>query len=146
MITGENYKAFKCATHCCFCKKPLGKDKVKDHDHLTGKYRGAAHNSCNLEECSFTFAVTLSSSRDGTSSECHYSSILRSSHFCRHFFSAYVARATRKRGTVAPALAPAPVALGPLGRPTAPNAPQGRERVGSNNCAKHDPWNRIVVV
>ena len=37
VITGENYKAFKCAKHCCFCKKPLGKDKVRDHDHLTGK-------------------------------------------------------------------------------------------------------------
>ena len=23
-------------------------DKVRDHDHLTGKYRGAAHNKCNL--------------------------------------------------------------------------------------------------
>ena len=23
-------------------------DKVRDHDHLTGKYRGAAHNRCNL--------------------------------------------------------------------------------------------------
>ena len=27
---------------------PLNGDKVLDHDHLTGKYRGAAHNSCNL--------------------------------------------------------------------------------------------------
>eukprot|EP01044_Picomonas_judraskeda_P046439 COSAG03_NODE_25918_length_262_cov_1.276074_1_plen_80_part_00 len=33
-----------------YCQKALGKDKVRDHDHLTGKYRGAAHNSCNLEE------------------------------------------------------------------------------------------------
>ena len=23
-------------------------DKVRDHDHLTGKYRGTAHNKCNL--------------------------------------------------------------------------------------------------
>ena len=23
-------------------------DKVRDHNHLTGKYRGAAHNRCNL--------------------------------------------------------------------------------------------------
>jgi len=26
----------------------LGEDKVRDHCHLTGKYRGAAHNDCNL--------------------------------------------------------------------------------------------------
>jgi FtsZ-binding cell division protein ZapB len=28
----------------------LGEDRVRDHDHLAGKYRGAAHNKCNLEE------------------------------------------------------------------------------------------------
>ena len=26
----------------------MGKDRVRDHCHLTGKYRGAAHNDCNL--------------------------------------------------------------------------------------------------
>ena len=26
----------------------MGEDKVLDHCHLTGKYRGAAHNECNL--------------------------------------------------------------------------------------------------
>ena len=50
VMTAEGNKAFKCAKQCCFCKKSLGNDKVRDHDHLTGKYRGAAHNSCNLEE------------------------------------------------------------------------------------------------
>ena len=25
------------------------KDCMKDHCHITGKYRGAAHNSCNLK-------------------------------------------------------------------------------------------------
>lgn len=30
------------------CKKPLNDDRVRDPDHLTGKYRGAAHNTCNL--------------------------------------------------------------------------------------------------
>ena len=27
----------------------MNKDKVIDHDHITGKYRGAAHSSCNLK-------------------------------------------------------------------------------------------------
>jgi hypothetical protein len=35
---------------CHFCKKPCGEDRVRDHDHITGEYRGMAHNFCNLEE------------------------------------------------------------------------------------------------
>ena len=38
---------------CYICKKEFGKSdkknyKVRDHCHHTGKYRGAAHNICNL--------------------------------------------------------------------------------------------------
>ena len=37
---------------CSYCGKPLLRDKcreaVRDHCHLTGKFRGAAHNVCNL--------------------------------------------------------------------------------------------------
>ena len=36
------------ATICHICEGELGNDRVRDHCHLTGKYRGAAHNSCNL--------------------------------------------------------------------------------------------------
>ena len=41
--------------NCNFCGKPLlqknFKDAVKDHCHITGRYRGAAHNKCNLKLC-----------------------------------------------------------------------------------------------
>ena len=38
---------------CLFCAESLVvqnyKDSVKDHCHITGKYRGAAHNQCNFK-------------------------------------------------------------------------------------------------
>ena len=40
------------AKYCHICKKVFGKKKkhikVRDYDHYTGKYRGAAHLICNL--------------------------------------------------------------------------------------------------
>ena len=33
---------------CRFCEKELLSDKVRDHCHLTGKNRGPAHNTCNI--------------------------------------------------------------------------------------------------
>ena len=34
---------------CYYCNENLGEDIVRDHDHLNGKFRGYAHNKCNLE-------------------------------------------------------------------------------------------------
>ena len=34
---------------CYICKKEFINDKLRDHCHYTGKYRGAAHNTCNLK-------------------------------------------------------------------------------------------------
>ena len=33
---------------CQFCEKNIECDKVKDHCHLTGNYRGPAHSKCNV--------------------------------------------------------------------------------------------------
>ena len=41
-------KSFEEATICHICSRELGEDKVRDHCHFTGKYRGAAHNGCNI--------------------------------------------------------------------------------------------------
>ena len=35
-------------TLCHFCNEELGKDRVRDHCHLYGKFRGAAHEVCNV--------------------------------------------------------------------------------------------------
>ena len=45
--------AFAAAINCYLCGGEFGNDvntqKVRDHDHITGIYRGAAHSKCNLQ-------------------------------------------------------------------------------------------------
>ena len=48
-LTAREEKEFHKAELCYIYKKPLNDDRVRDHCHFTGKYRGAAHNSCNLQ-------------------------------------------------------------------------------------------------
>ena len=48
-LTPTEQKSFEKAVTCHICNKELKEDKVRDHCHFTGKYRGAAHNSCNLQ-------------------------------------------------------------------------------------------------
>ena len=50
MIFGpKEREEFDEATECWICRGELGLDRVRDHCHLTGIYRGAAHNKCNLQ-------------------------------------------------------------------------------------------------
>ena len=50
-MTKEDEKEFKKAKECHICnKKYINEDiKVRDHCHITGKYRGSAHQECNLK-------------------------------------------------------------------------------------------------
>ena len=49
-LTALQEKNLLCATQCHICGKSFHhRDKrVKYHDHLTGKYRGPAHNACKM--------------------------------------------------------------------------------------------------
>ena len=47
-MSQEEEVQFEQAEECWLCENPLGGEKVRDHDHLTRKYRGAAHNICNI--------------------------------------------------------------------------------------------------
>ena len=51
-LTDQEKESYANAKTCFICEKPFGNDKnaikVRDHCHYTGKYRGAAHNACNL--------------------------------------------------------------------------------------------------
>ena len=49
IFTEEDEKQFNKASDCWICGEYLGNDRVRDHCHFTGRYRGAAHNSCNLK-------------------------------------------------------------------------------------------------
>ena len=50
IITEEEEEQFNKASKCWICRKKLNiQDKVRDHCHYTGRYRGAAHNICNLK-------------------------------------------------------------------------------------------------
>lgn len=47
-MTDQQETSFKAATVCYACGEDLKGDRVTDHCHLTGKYRGVAHPACNL--------------------------------------------------------------------------------------------------
>ena len=50
VITPEEQEQFNQASNCWICGELLNlQDRVRDHCHYTGQYRGAAHNRCNLK-------------------------------------------------------------------------------------------------
>lgn len=54
-LTEEQQNDYSTSMLCHICKHVLLGDKVRDHDHMTGLYRGAAHSYCNLmfKVCTF---------------------------------------------------------------------------------------------
>ena len=55
IMTEEDEENFKNATHCYLCEGEIEDNNhirrgctVRDHCHMTGKYRGCAYNICNL--------------------------------------------------------------------------------------------------
>ena len=49
VMTPDDEKYFDEATDCHICHELMGADRVRGHDHVSGKYRGAAHSECNLQ-------------------------------------------------------------------------------------------------
>ena len=49
-MSTEDEERFESINKCWICSKLLdvGDNKVRDHDHVTGKYRGSADWSCNI--------------------------------------------------------------------------------------------------
>ena len=50
IMSKEKEHLFQQSNSCWICKKLIDNDeeKVRDHCHVTGKFRGAAHGSCNI--------------------------------------------------------------------------------------------------
>ena len=48
IMTQEDEEDYRNNNICRFCEKNIESDKVRDHCHLTGKYRGPVHNTCNI--------------------------------------------------------------------------------------------------
>ena len=51
-LSSEEWKKFRESEVCWLCRGKFGEktfSKVRDHCHFTGKFRGAAHQSCNLK-------------------------------------------------------------------------------------------------
>jgi len=49
-FTRDDLEKFNSATHCHVCEKLFAPDdtRVRDHCHLTGRFRSSAHSNCNL--------------------------------------------------------------------------------------------------
>ena len=48
IMTSEDEEIYHNSQICWICKQEVNTDKVRDHCHITGKFRGAAHNKCNV--------------------------------------------------------------------------------------------------
>ena len=48
VMTEENEEDYRIINICRFCEKVFESDKIRDHCHLTGGYRGPAHSKCNI--------------------------------------------------------------------------------------------------
>lgn len=48
-FTEDDAQDFQQAYKCYICENLLWTNKVRDHCHITGQYRGAAHRHCNLQ-------------------------------------------------------------------------------------------------
>ena len=51
IITEKDKKKFVKVDTCWICKEKfeIDNNKVWDHCHITGKFQGSAHNTCNLK-------------------------------------------------------------------------------------------------
>ena len=67
VMSVDKEERFQLANSCWICNRlfDAGDEKVRDHYHVTGKFRGAAHFSCNANcKLSKKVSVIFHNSRD----------------------------------------------------------------------------------
>lgn len=71
IISEDERQSFNKAKICYLCKKKICDTDVKvaDHDHFTGRYRGPAHNTCNLKAKTCQFIPIIFHNLSGY--DCH---------------------------------------------------------------------------
>ena len=69
-MTPEEEEQFKQSSKCWMCEKPFDENKVRDRDHLTGKYRGAACNTGILNQDKSNFVAMFFHNFRGY--DCHF--------------------------------------------------------------------------
>ncbi|XP_072375301.1 uncharacterized protein [Diabrotica undecimpunctata] len=60
-LTDKEQKDFNSTFICHICSKPIDKsEKVRDHCHITGQFRGASHRRCNINyKTSYTIPIAF---------------------------------------------------------------------------------------
>ena len=48
IMTNEDEEIYNNSHICWICKQELNTDKVRDHCHVMGKFRGGSHSKCNI--------------------------------------------------------------------------------------------------
>ena len=48
-MTMHDNMVYDNSTICHICNEELGEERVRDHCHLSGKFRSAAYDVCNLK-------------------------------------------------------------------------------------------------
>jgi len=48
-MTLDDQQIFCNSLNCSICQKVLGTDRIRDNCHFTGRFRGATHSKCNLD-------------------------------------------------------------------------------------------------
>ena len=59
MVTRHDELVYDKSTNCPICNEELGEDRVRDYCHLSCKFRGAAHEVCNLKYKVRTFFLVV---------------------------------------------------------------------------------------